>query len=206
MGSGNSAAASSKIHHKARSKNTTAVRAEDIGDGNNENDAQQKMDLRLPYQQFREIFTLKNYWKTIRRNERDCAKTMFAKYLKQNPEVKDDYAKLKNIDVDMVSATLTDPGFEAVATNYLKVFDDVLTTLEEKPTDVADACSRLISVGKMHKHKVMGMDGGQFQLLEEPFLYMVSEVLQDRYNDKAENLFRKFFQFCLTYLLEGFNS
>uniref|UniRef100_A0A0R3RU12 GLOBIN domain-containing protein n=1 Tax=Elaeophora elaphi TaxID=1147741 RepID=A0A0R3RU12_9BILA len=128
------------------------------------------------------------------------------RYLKQNPDNKEKYPKLKNIDVNAVDYTTVDSGFETVAANYLKVFDDVITTVEEKPADVSDACSRLTAVGKMHRTKVNGMDGSEFQLMEEPFLHMISEILQDRYNDKAENLFRKFYQFCLKYILEGFNS
>lgn len=54
--------------------------------------------------------------------------------------------------------------------------------------------------------QVSGMDGSQFQAMEEPFLHMVNEILQDRYNDKAESLFRKFYQFCIKHMLEGFNS
>lgn len=38
--------------------------------------------------------------------------------------------------------------------SFLKVFDDVITTVEEKPADVSDACSRLTAVGKMHRAKV----------------------------------------------------
>ena len=50
------------------------------------------------------------------------------------------------------------------------------------------------------------MKAEAFQTMEEPFLHMVKEILQDRFNEKAETLFRKFFQFCLKYLLEGFNG
>ncbi|VDM38824.1 unnamed protein product [Toxocara canis] len=190
MGSGSSAAAPPKKVEKPPAEESN----------------EQKCDPRLPYPNFRELFTLKNYWKTVRRNEKDCGKTMLAKYLKQNPDNKSKYAKLKNVNVDTLDSATSDPGFEAVAAAYLKVFDDVITTVEEKPADVSDACSRLNSVGKMHRTKVSGMDGAQFQAMEEPFLHMVSEILQDRYNEKAENLFRKFYQFCLKYLLEGFNS
>ncbi|VDO93679.1 unnamed protein product [Heligmosomoides polygyrus] len=37
------------------------------------------VDSRLPYPNFRELFTLKNYWKTIRRTDKECGKTMLAK-------------------------------------------------------------------------------------------------------------------------------
>uniref|UniRef100_A0A0M3J115 Globin (inferred by orthology to a C. elegans protein) n=1 Tax=Anisakis simplex TaxID=6269 RepID=A0A0M3J115_ANISI len=74
--------------------------------------------------------------------------------LKQNPDNKAKYPKMKNVNVDTVDVATSDPGFEAVAAAYLKVFDDVITAVEEKPADVSDACSRLNSVGKMHRSKV----------------------------------------------------
>ncbi|CAJ0960868.1 unnamed protein product, partial [Mesorhabditis belari] len=167
---------------------------------------QPQTDPRLPYSNFREVFTLKNFWKTIRRNEKDCGKAMFARYLKQQPDNKAMYAKLKNVDVSTLDAACSDTGFETIAANYLKVFDDVVQAVEEKPGDVQAACDRLTAVGKMHRTKVSGMDSSAFQQMEEPFLFMVGDVLQDRFNEKAETLFRKFFQFCLKYLLEGFNK
>ncbi|ULT86865.1 hypothetical protein L3Y34_006530 [Caenorhabditis briggsae] len=165
-----------------------------------------QLDIRLPYPHFRELFTMKNFWKTVRRNEKDCGKVMLAKYLNDFPENKDLYPKLKNVKAATVDMNCSDPGFEAVAAQYLKVFDDVITAVEEKPGDVQTACDRLVAVGKMHRQKVSGMNVSMFQNMEEPFILMVKHVLQDRFNEKAEMLYRKFFQFCLKYLLEGFNG
>jgi hypothetical protein len=39
----------------------------------------QKVDSRLPFTNFKELFTLKNYWKTVRRNDQICAKTLMYK-------------------------------------------------------------------------------------------------------------------------------
>lgn len=39
-----------------------------------------EVDKRLPFQDFRDLFTLKNYWKTVQRNEKICKKTIFAKF------------------------------------------------------------------------------------------------------------------------------
>lgn len=44
-------------------------------------EAPPKVDTRLPFPQFRELFTLKNYWKTVRRNDKECGNAMFAKYV-----------------------------------------------------------------------------------------------------------------------------
>ncbi|EYC26969.1 hypothetical protein Y032_0009g453 [Ancylostoma ceylanicum] len=153
------------------------------------------VDSRLPYPNFRELFTLKNYWKTIRRNDKDCGKMLLARYLNQHPENTSKYPKLKNVDGATVDVSCNNPGFETVAANYLKVFDDVISAVEEKPGDVQPACDRLVAVGKMHRSKVSDMQNSAFQDMEEPFLNMVKEALQDRFNEKAEGLFRKFFQF-----------
>ncbi|KAF8381935.1 glb-25, partial [Pristionchus pacificus] len=162
-------------------------------------------DSRLPFSNFRELFTLKNYWKTVKRNDVQCGKTMLAKYLSEQVDNKGMYSKLGRIN-GIPPPDCTDPAFEATAAAYLKVFDDVITAVEEKPGDVQGACDRLSNVGKMHRTKVSGMDSSAFQAMEGPFLFMIQEILQDRFNEKAETLFRKFFQFCLKYLIEGFNK
>lgn len=76
MGSGSSAPAPSRTSH-----DVSKAAGGGGGGGGDENGDQQKVDPRLPYANFRELFTLKNYWKTVRRNERDCAKMMFAKFV-----------------------------------------------------------------------------------------------------------------------------
>uniref|UniRef100_A0A1I7XHX6 GLOBIN domain-containing protein n=1 Tax=Heterorhabditis bacteriophora TaxID=37862 RepID=A0A1I7XHX6_HETBA len=106
------------------------------------------VDSRLPYPNFRELFTLKNYWKTVRRNDKDCGKMLLAKYLNQHPENKSLYAKLKNIDGATVDMSCSDPGFETVAATYLKVFDDVINAVEEKPGDVQSVQYAKLSISR----------------------------------------------------------
>ena len=43
-------------------------------------DTQKATDSRLPYQQYRDLFTLRNYWKTVQRNQDQCASAMMFKY------------------------------------------------------------------------------------------------------------------------------
>uniref|UniRef100_A0A7E4W3H9 GLOBIN domain-containing protein n=1 Tax=Panagrellus redivivus TaxID=6233 RepID=A0A7E4W3H9_PANRE len=160
------------------------------------------MDSRLPYSAFRDFYTLKNFWKTVQRAEKDARKNMFSKYLKANPENMARYPKLAKLQLENISPSCDDKGFETMAEMYLKVFDDVISMVEETPADASSAIARLQAVGK--KHRPFGMKYDDFQKLEEPFLQMVGELLGDRYTDKAETLFRKFFQFCLRYIVEGF--
>ncbi|ETN76226.1 hypothetical protein RB195_016048 [Necator americanus] len=165
-----------------------------------------QLDKRVGLDTYRDFFTLKNYWKAIDRKRQDSAQLFFSRYLNQNSENTKLYPKLKNIDGATVDMTCSDSGFEAMAASYLKVFDDVISIIEEKPGDVQAACDKLTSVGKMHKTKGVQVQPKSFQAMEEPFMHMVKEMLQDRFNEKAEGLFRKFFDFCLKYILEGFNS
>uniref|UniRef100_A0A1I7YIN6 GLOBIN domain-containing protein n=2 Tax=Steinernema glaseri TaxID=37863 RepID=A0A1I7YIN6_9BILA len=130
---------------------------------------------------------------------------VLCRYLMDNPDNVALYPKLKGVDPKSLSGS-TDTNVENVAKQYVQVFDDVISSVEANPADATEACKRLNSVGKLHRVKVSGMESTHFQALEQPFLYMVSEVLQDRFTDKAEQLFKKFFQFCLQYLTEGFNG
>uniref|UniRef100_A0AC35FQK5 Globin n=1 Tax=Panagrolaimus sp. PS1159 TaxID=55785 RepID=A0AC35FQK5_9BILA len=163
-----------------------------------------ELDKRLPFQQFRDLYTLKNYWKTIQRNEKQSQKLIFSKYLKANPANVSRYPKLSKIEIDSIGPDCEDKGFETMANLYLKVFDDVITVVEGSPADCSSAIKTLNTVGK--NHRPFGLKYDDFQKLEEPFLSMVGELLGDRYTDKAENLFRKFFQFCLRYIVEGFQG
>ena len=154
-------------------------------------------------------------------SRRDLITLLFCfRYLKANPANVSKYPKLSKIEIDSIGPECEDKGFETMADQYLKVspstlppkvrnesfilqvFDDVIAMVEESPADASGAITRLNAVGK--KHRPFGLKYDDFQKLEEPFLSMVGELLGDRYTDKAENLFRKFFQFCLRYIVEGF--
>ncbi|KAK0411805.1 hypothetical protein QR680_005855 [Steinernema hermaphroditum] len=161
------------------------------------------VDSRTGFDTYRDFYTLKNYWKAVTRNK-DAGLIMMTRYLQENPDNVALYPKLKGVDPKMIGSG--DINVENVAKQYVQVFDDVISSVEANPADATEACKRLNSVGKLHRVKVSGMESTNFQALEQPFLYMVSEVLQDRFNDKAEQLFKKFFQFCLQYLTEGFNG
>ncbi|VDL64190.1 unnamed protein product [Nippostrongylus brasiliensis] len=113
-----------------------------------------QLDKRVGMENYRDFFTLKNYWKAIDRKRQDAGQLFFSRYLNQNQENKALYPKLKNVDAAKVDMSCGDSGFEAVAAAYLKVFDDVITAVEEKPADVQTACDRLTAVGKMHRNKV----------------------------------------------------
>ncbi|KAI6189823.1 Globin [Aphelenchoides bicaudatus] len=110
------------------------------------------LDKRVGLDCYRDFFTLKNYWKTIRRNGQDAGKNLFAMFLKANPGTKAKYAKLKNAPDD-ITAQCSDAGFEALSAEYLKIFDDVITVLEEQPENCSDAITRLNSVGKSNSSK-----------------------------------------------------
>jgi hypothetical protein len=166
------------------------------------NEAVKQLDKRIGMDGYRDFYTVKNYWKTVDRNRKSAAGMFFYRYLKANPSNVSKYPKLSKIEIDSIGPDCEDKGFETMADQYLKVFDDVIAMVEETPADASSAITKLNAIGK--KHRPFGLKYDDFQKLEEPFLSMVGELLGDRYTDKAENLFRKFFQFCLRYIVEGF--
>ncbi|EGT37641.1 hypothetical protein CAEBREN_29702, partial [Caenorhabditis brenneri] len=119
-----------------------------------EPEAVRTLDKRVGIDSYRDFFTLKNWWKSVDRKRVEASTYMFSRYLNDFPENKAFYAKLKNVNALTVDMNCSDPGFEAMAAQYLKVFDDVITAVEEKPGDVQSACDRLSAVGKMHRAKV----------------------------------------------------
>jgi hypothetical protein len=70
MGCGGSKAADSVAEPKNQ-PNGTAAAANEAGNA-------PTLDSRLPFANYREAFTFKNYWKTIRRNEAECGKNLLA--------------------------------------------------------------------------------------------------------------------------------
>jgi hypothetical protein len=77
MGSGASKDGAGGTTSMAIAQNAKASAAIDNGLGK---EMAQKVDSRLPFSNFKELFTLKNYWKTVRRNDAMCSKTMMHKW------------------------------------------------------------------------------------------------------------------------------
>lgn len=75
MGSGSS---SPKVRQDSGVKQSPKQNGHAADENGAENGGVPQVDSRLPYN-FRDLYTLKNYWKTIRRNEKDCAKVILAK-------------------------------------------------------------------------------------------------------------------------------
>jgi len=193
------------VSSKAEGDAPAAAGAQQANNTANE-DAPKQLDSKLPFANYREFYTLKNYWKAVGRKEKDCAKSMLYKFLTDNPTYRERYSKLKSLDFNDYEKVMASTTFEKLALEYLQVFDDVINSVEASPSDASHACDALKEIGRAHKGRCQGMDAAAFQALEPPFLKMVESVLDDRYNDKSEMLFRKFFQFCLKYIVDGFNS
>lgn len=51
------------------------------GGGGQDDKTPPTTDNRLPFGQYRELFTLRNYWKTVQRNKDTCGKQMLQKYI-----------------------------------------------------------------------------------------------------------------------------
>ncbi|KAL1236911.1 Neuroglobin [Trichinella spiralis] len=163
-----------------------------------------QLDKRLPFANYREWYSLKNFWKTIQRNKDQCAKILLLRFLTENAEFHPLYKKLSKVELTE-EAAFNSNEFENMANQYLDVFDEAISAIESSPGDVSTAIDELMEVGRKHK-AVPNMDASNFSKLESALLYMVQQILLDRFNEKCEDLFKKFFSFVVTNVTKGFNE
>ncbi|KRY35782.1 hypothetical protein T01_4066 [Trichinella spiralis] len=216
-----------------------------------------ELDKRLPFANYREWYSLKNFWKTIQRNKDQCAKILLLRsssssfrssttqmgpwqwtpintpplfkdvplelitrkllyvdrckteiklsaFLTENAEFHPLYKKLSKVELTE-EAAFNSNEFENMANQYLDVFDEAISAIESSPGDVSTAIDELMEVGRKHK-AVPNMDASNFSKLESALLYMVQQILLDRFNEKCEDLFKKFFSFVVTNVTKGFNE
>ncbi|KFD52354.1 hypothetical protein M514_06735 [Trichuris suis] len=204
MGSGSS------VQRSGKGDRSSSKAASGSGGQNNLANAQQQqsgvpqLDKQLPFANYREWYNFKNFWKTVQRNKDNCAKLMFFKYLEQNPDLLQAYAKLRNMEMSEEVA-FNNSDFEHLANQYLDVFDEAITTIESNPGDVSSVVEELQNVGKRHK-RISCIEASSFAKLQEGFMEMARQILQDRFTEKCENSFGKFFDFVEKCLVQGLNA
>ncbi|KRZ97131.1 Neuroglobin [Trichinella sp. T8] len=125
-------------------------------------------------------------------------------FLTENAEFHPLYKKLSKVELTE-EAAFNSNEFENMANQYLDVFDEAISAIESSPGDVSTAIDELMEVGRKHK-AVPNMDASNFSKLESALLYMVQQILLDRFNEKCEDLFKKFFSFVVTNVTKGFNE
>eukprot|EP00914_Ancora_sagittata_P003539 GHVO01007437.1.p1 GENE.GHVO01007437.1~~GHVO01007437.1.p1 ORF type:complete len:228 (+),score=39.10 GHVO01007437.1:16-699(+) len=157
-----------------------------------------KVDPRLPFDTYRQLFNLRNSWKTVARNLTETSRQCLIRYLKKYPEHKAWYRGIANIDLDDEEAVRASTSFENACTPVFNLFDDVMENSEK-----VDIAIHQIKMAAAPHKKIKGFRTDHLKLMEDPFIDSVSETLGDRFTDAKEQDFRKLYQFVVQEMIKA---
>ncbi|ELT94139.1 hypothetical protein CAPTEDRAFT_214116 [Capitella teleta] len=155
-----------------------------------------QVDPRLPFDTYRQLFNLRNSWKTVARNLTETSKDCLIRYLKKYPEHKAMYRGCANLEDEEAMRAST--SFENAAVPVFNLFDDVMENSENVDIAIAQ-----IGMGATPHKKIKGFRTDYLKAMEEPFIEAVSVTLGDRFTDPTEQNFRKLYQFVIQEMIKA---
>ncbi len=163
-------------------------------------EAPKKVDPRLPFESYRQLFNLKNSWKSVARKLESAAKDNLKRFLKEYPQHKAIHRDLKKFDDD--EKMYASDAFEMAAMSVYNTFDMAMDKIDGNVDESIAAFQR---AGRMHS-KVKDFNVEFFKDMEESFIEAAREILQDRFNDATEKNFRLLYQFACQEMIVGYNK
>ncbi|CAH1792926.1 unnamed protein product [Owenia fusiformis] len=162
------------------------------------------VDPRLPFKTYRQLFSLKNHWKTVQRKMDATAVDAFISFFRKHPEHKAlfDADWMKHVDDDNEEMIRESIAFENHAVAIWTVYDEVMEDLDG---NVGGAIRTLHSTAKIHKN-IDGFSSDFFKDFKGVFIDGVKNALGDRYTDAADENFQNFYAFQLKHLEAAFNK
>ncbi|XP_013387644.1 uncharacterized protein LOC106156771 [Lingula anatina] len=169
----------------------------DGGLDNHYDEPPRKVDPRLPYTTYRQVFNLKNSWKAINRKLEDTAKDNLMRFFRKHREYQAMFPQLKDMDEEIMQ---TSDAFEDQSLRIFNIFDEVMEYID---CNVDNAIDILHSTGKQHA-RIEGFKPEMFSEMEESFMEAAKEVLGDRFTESADDNLRKLYQFCIKHINAGY--
>lgn len=147
--------------------------------------ARKTVDPRLPFSNYRQIFSIRNAWKAVTRSMTDCAKETLIRFFHDHPNHKERFPDIKHITDEEEMRTNDD--FENVAMDIYQVFDDVINSLENVDIALKDIRQGAISF-PLNKQMIKDM--------QPPFVDTIKLTLgSDRFTEATEENFKLLYQF-----------
>ncbi|XP_063426638.1 hemoglobin subunit alpha-D-like [Mytilus trossulus] len=149
--------------------------------------AKKTVDPRLPFQTYRQIFSLRNAWKAVTRSMEETAKENLMRFLKKH----DQFAEyFPSYDTNKSEEDIKDSfEFENDALEIFGLFDDVVNNLEEVDKALVEI-NHVFSTNEKTSEILKAMD--------PTFMGLLSEILGDRYTETTEENFRLLYDFVLS--------
>ncbi|XP_053376849.1 uncharacterized protein LOC128547740 [Mercenaria mercenaria] len=149
--------------------------------------ARKIVDPRLPFSNYRQIFSIRNAWKAIQRSMEECATETFIRFLNNHTNYKEKYASISGIQDGDLEELRKNQDFEDKAMDIYVIFDGVIANLED-----VDKALQEIQYGApatQFSHKMVKDYQGAF--METIRLHLGS----DRFTETTENNYKLLYEF-----------
>jgi len=157
-----------------------------------------KVDPRLPFETYRQLFNMKNSWKVITRSLESVAKDNLIRLFRKHPHYQDMHKNLKGKTEEDLAESIS---FETSASEVFNSLDEAMELIEK----VDMAIIQLQNAGQNYT-KLDNFDPQYFKDMEDTFIASCRECMGDRFHDATENNFRLFYVFACEQWITGYNA
>ncbi|KAK3787490.1 hypothetical protein RRG08_025752 [Elysia crispata] len=145
---------------------------------------------------YKQVFSLKQSWKGIKRKMEETGVEMFVRLFKTNSDLQALFQGFKHIRSD--DELRSNEALEYHATLVMTTLDDAITHID----NYEFVRQLLHKTGGSHI-KFQGFEPDNFMQIKEPFLEAVRVTLGDRYTDNMKTIYTIAITFILSTLVEG---
>ncbi|GFS08611.1 neuroglobin [Elysia marginata] len=145
---------------------------------------------------YKQVFSLKQSWKGIKRKMEETGVEMFVRLFKTNSDLQALFQGFKHIRSD--DELRSNEALEYHATLVMTTLDDAITHI-----DNYEFVRQLLHKAGGSHMKFEGFQPDNFMQMKEPFLEAVRVTLGDRYTDNMQTIYTIAITFILSTLIEG---
>ncbi|XP_013077631.2 cytoglobin-1-like [Biomphalaria glabrata] len=152
-------------------------------------------DPRLPLSAM-QIFKLKKNWKGVKRRLEDTGVEMLIRLFRLEPSTQIQFKNIRHLETE--DKLRMSEELEKHAGKMMASLDDIVNNID----DVDYAMDKITKVAQQHE-QFQGFAPEQFSLMEQPFLDSVRIILEDRYTDNMDTIYRILIKFILSNLVKA---
>lgn len=171
------------------------VHANNCGGGHALGPNQTVSDPRLPLSPM-QIFKLKKNWKGVKRRLEDTGVEMLIRLFRLEPSTQIQFKNIRHLESE--DKLRMSEELEKHAGKMMASLDDIVNNID----DVDYAMDKINKVAQQHE-QFQGFTAEQFLLMEQPFLDSVRIILDDRYTENMDTIYRILIKFILSNLVKA---
>ncbi|CAG5115168.1 unnamed protein product [Candidula unifasciata] len=152
-------------------------------------------DPRLPLTAM-QIFKLKKNWKGVKRRLDDTGVEMLIRLFRLEPSTQAQFRDIRHLDTE--EQLRTSEELEKHGGAMMASLDEIVNNIE----NVDEALEKMSQVAQQHR-QIQGFTAEQFLLMEQPFLDAIRIILEDRFTDNMDTIYRILIKFILDHLVKA---